>query len=394
MVDVLLSLSSTYTDFAVLVGSPLNTNQPSNQEWQVINRSANHQWLKKQKHRPVCGCSLTSIHIYVLLEKKRKITESLEVFPCLLPSRTSPTTNLRGYDCPSLLVLLIISHLPPTPVLNPSHPHHSALLLSLLCTTLVSPPLLLYLHLWCHCPFLSCHPAPMCPLPLIRSLSHCGLRKSVPAAFFLIHIQSHCTSIFFFLSCPLLRPAHLWITAHIGNPGDSMDASTWLTSPPRAANRHWCRCTALSCRAVRPRGQGWKVTGYWSRAEAEVTRFQKEGRTARLREAIGKEGLSDRRGPGDRRWWLHTESWGGRRGAWLSMNRRWKVNMHALVSVYTLAFVHVRLPAHMTAHKTAHGQSCMNVCTAQSSTHTHTNIHNTHSIWTYVCVLKPKLRAE
>lgn len=108
-----------------------------------------------------------------------------------------PNNQPRGYDCPSLLVLLITSHLPPTPVLNPSHPHHSALLLSILCTTLVSPPLLLYLHLWCHCPFLSCHPAPMCPLPLIRSLSHCGLHKSVPAAFFLIHIQSHCTSIFF-----------------------------------------------------------------------------------------------------------------------------------------------------------------------------------------------------
>lgn len=306
-----------------------------------------------------------------------------------------PNNQPRGYDCPSLLVLLITSHLPPTPVLNPSHPHHSALLLSILCTTLVSPPLLLYLHLWCHCPFLSCHPAPMCPLPLIRSLSHCDLHKSVPAAFFPIHIQSHCTSIFFFF------PARCSDQLTYGSPFTSeTQGIPWTHRPDSHLRQEQPIDTDADAlhSAVEQWGQGWKVTGYWSRAEAEVTRFQKGGRTARLREAIGKERLSDRRGPGDRRWWLHTESWGGRRGAWLSMNRRWKVNMHALVSVYTLAFVHVRLPAHMaahmTAHKTAHGQSCMNVCTAQSSTHTHTNIHNTHSIGTYVCVLKPKLHAE
>lgn len=143
MVEILLSLSSTYTDFAVLVGSPLNTNQPSNQEWQVINRSANHRWLKK-KHRPVCGCSLTSIYIYALLEKKKNhwITGGISL---PITFTDIPNNQPRGYDCPSLLVLLITSHLPPTPVLNPSHPHHSALLLSILCTTLVSPPLLLYL---------------------------------------------------------------------------------------------------------------------------------------------------------------------------------------------------------------------------------------------------------
>lgn len=130
--------------------------------------------------------------------KRKKIIESLEVFPCLLPSRTSPTTNPEAttvlhywcYSSPliSLPPPSLILHIPIT---LPSYCPFSAPPLSRHPSYYIS-------HLWCHCPFLSCHPALMCPLPLIRSLSHCGLHKSVPVAFFLIHIQSHCTSIFFF----------------------------------------------------------------------------------------------------------------------------------------------------------------------------------------------------
>lgn len=94
---------------------------------------------------------------------------------------------------------LSYSH-PPSFILPPSCPHHSALLLSILCSAPISPSFLLNLPLWCHCLFLSCRFGLICPLPLTLSFSHSGLSKSVSLAPFCrlviyIHLFSY--------QCPL-----------------------------------------------------------------------------------------------------------------------------------------------------------------------------------------------
>ncbi len=103
---------------------------------------------------------------------------------------------------------------------------------------------------------------------------------------------------------------------------------TWITSPPSAADRHWFQCAAWGCRAERLRGQG------------------ERSQTTELEKVVGLKGfrrgdwgyeknqvLSDRQESRGQWWWHRMESWGGRRGVWLSTNRRWKVSHSGCVCV-------------------------------------------------------------
>lgn len=295
-----------------------------------------------------------------------------------------PNNQPRGYDCPSLLVLLITSHLPPTPVLNPSHPHHSALLLSILCTTLVSPPLLLYLHLWCHCPFLSCHPAPMCPLPLIRSLSHCGLHKSVPAAFFLIHIQSHCTSIFFF------SPARCSGQLTYGSPFTSeTQGIPWTHRPdshPRQEQPIDTDADALHS-AVEQWGQG--VKGERSQATDQKHKLRLQGFRKRegLRDSEKLSGRSvsvtdDGQGIEDDDFTRKAEAGEGEPGwVWIA-DERWicmRLSPCLRLRLYMCVCLHTWL--HTRQHTGSHAW----MCALRSHPHTPTQIYITHTVSEHMC---------
>lgn len=168
----------------------------------------------------------------------------------------------EGNECPSLMLLLITSHLPfPPPfILPPSHPHHSALLLSILCSAtllVLAVPPIKSPWLWCHCPFLSCRCGLICPLSLALSLSHSGLDKSpslLPPVVLLSSISISSLPSVFPSFCLLLRPFHIWINIHVRSPGDSTNSSTPLTSLLRAADWRWCWFAACSCRAAKADG--------------------------------------------------------------------------------------------------------------------------------------------
>lgn len=137
----------------------------------------------------------------------------------------------------------------PSPIL-----HHSSLefpslcpltVHSALCPHLAVPPIkslylvtlsLLVLSPW---PHLSSSPRLFHPLILVSI----NLPLSPPVT--LLSSTSSLTIVLSFfplplLSSALLRPVHRWISIHTRNPGDSMDTSTQLTSPPSAADRRRC----------------------------------------------------------------------------------------------------------------------------------------------------------
>lgn len=255
----------------------------------------------------------------------------------------------EGTECPSLLLLLITSHLPfPPPfILPPSHPHHSALLLSILrCATL---PVLAVPHikspwLWCHCPFLSCRCGLICPLPLALSLSHSGPDKSPSLLPLLSSYRPYPFLLFLLFFPPSVCCSGLFTYG-----------STFLSATqgiPLTHWHHWHPCWGqpigtdadllhASAEHLRPRGERWKVTVDPARVDIEVKRSGERRLWGyKNNQSTGRKVLVTVK-PEGQRWWHHMGSWGGRRGAWRSTSRRWKVGRPSCACVRIMCSVYI-----------------------------------------------------
>lgn len=143
---------------------------------------------------------------------------------------------------------------PPHFIPPPSHPHHSALLLSILhsfpgCLSYL--PTLVPLSLFVLSPWLHLSSG-----SLIFSFWPWWI--SLPCLRVVCIHPPNTHMLFFPLSAAQASSVHLWISIHVSNLGDSTDTSTPLTSPSNAADQCWCQFAARSSRAAKAKQSGVK----------------------------------------------------------------------------------------------------------------------------------------
>lgn len=332
----------------------------------------------------MCGCSLTSIYIYVLLEKKRKITESLEVFPCLLPSRTSPTTNLEAttvlhYWCysSSLISLPPQSLILHIPITLPSYCPFSA------------PPLCLHPSYYIS---ISGVTVPFCLVtlpPCVHFLSFVHSLIAASVNLFLLPFSSSISNLIVLLSF-FFSPARCSGQLTYGSPFTSeTQGIPWTHRPdshPRQEQPIDTDADALHS-AVEQWGQG--VKGERSQATDQQQKLRLQG--FRKREGQrDSEKLSGRsvsvtdegQGIEDDDFTRKAEAGEGEPGwVWIA-DERWicmRLSPCIRLRLYMCVCLHTWL--HTRQHTGSHAW----MCALRSHPHTPTQIYITHTVFEHMC---------